>query len=371
MDNNVETVRKLFSKGYINCKEDEIIFRKPKNYDLPKFDKIEGMLLGLAIGDSLGNTSESGSVGRRNKRYGIIKSYLPNKHLGMKRKGFPSDDTQLAFDTVEVFLKNDYLNVKELADVFCSHHIYGIGKTVMAFIKNYKDKKIPWYKAGVKMSSNGALMRIAPVVVPHINHPMGLYSDAVLDTMLTHNDSLAIASSVAYVDMLWDFIHKQSGEIDKEEQLKKFSKIVSSITGGETCTTRREVDDGLFNNDIYSGDAGIFIEKCVNLGLKEKWKTIEFHRKIGSGAFLMETVPTALFIILNNIDEPRQAIIESVNYTRDNDTIAAIVGAAVGALHGKKFLDNDWIENLSGCVKGNDEGAVQRMIKEVSNRLEN
>ncbi len=370
MKDNVETVKDLFSKGYINCKEDEIIFRKPKNYDLPKFDRIEGMLLGLAIGDSLGNTSESGSVGRRNKKYGIIKSYLPNKHLGNKRKGFPSDDTQLAFDTVEVFLRRDYLDIKELADVFCSHHIYGIGKTVRAFIKNYKDKKIPWYKAGVKRSSNGALMRIAPVIVPHIDYPMGLYSDAVLDTMLTHNDSLAIASSVAYVDMLWEFMHKKAGEIDKKEQLKKFSKIVSSITGGEICTTRREINDELFDDRIYSGDAGIFIEKCVNLGLKEKWKTIEFHRKVGSGAFLMETVPIALFIILNNINEPRRAIIESVNYTRDNDTIASIVGAAIGALHGKKFLDEDWIENLSGCVKGDDYGTVQRMIEEVGNKLE-
>lgn len=33
MKDNVETVKDLFSKGYINCKEDEIIFRKPKNYD--------------------------------------------------------------------------------------------------------------------------------------------------------------------------------------------------------------------------------------------------------------------------------------------------------------------------------------------------
>ena len=33
-----------------------------------------------------------------------------------------------------------------------------------------------------------------------------------------------------------------------------------------------------------------------------------------------------------------EAIVRAVNDTRDNDTIAAIVGAAVGALHGKSAL---------------------------------
>jgi len=37
-----------------------------------------------------------------------------------------------------------------------------------------------------------------------------------------------------------------------------------------------------------------------------------------------------------------------VNDTRDNDTVAAIVGAAVGALHGKSALPARWIRNLLG-----------------------
>lgn len=37
-----------------------------------------------------------------------------------------------------------------------------------------------------------------------------------------------------------------------------------------------------------------------------------------------------------------------MNDTRDNDTVAAIVGAAVGALHGKSALPARWIRNLLG-----------------------
>ena len=43
-------------------------------------DRIEGMLIGLAIGDSLGNTSESMLPTVRRQRYGWIEGYLPNRH---------------------------------------------------------------------------------------------------------------------------------------------------------------------------------------------------------------------------------------------------------------------------------------------------
>ena len=43
-------------------------------------DKVEGMLLGLAVGDSLGNSSESLMPDERRNRYGYIENYLPNRH---------------------------------------------------------------------------------------------------------------------------------------------------------------------------------------------------------------------------------------------------------------------------------------------------
>jgi ADP-ribosylglycohydrolase len=54
-----------------------------------------------------------------------------------------------------------------------------------------------------------------------------------------------------------------------------------------------------------------------------------------SGAYLLETVPSVLNIIMLHADNPEEAIVRAVNDTFDNDTLAAIVGAAVGALHGE------------------------------------
>jgi ADP-ribosyl-[dinitrogen reductase] hydrolase len=38
---------------------------------------------------------------------------------------------------------------------------------------------------------------------------------------------------------------------------------------------------------------------------------------------------------MRHADDPEEAILRAVSDTKDNDTIGAIVGAAVGALHGE------------------------------------
>ena len=46
---------------------------------------------------------------------------------------------------------------------------------------------------------------------------------------------------------------------------------------------------------------------------------------------VMETIPSVLYILARHGNDPEEAIVRAVNDTRDNDTVAAIVGAAVGA----------------------------------------
>src|SRR5450759_3527299 len=64
-------------------------------------NRIRGMLLGLAIGDSLGNTTEGQLPSNRRERYGEVRAYLPNRYADNRRVGVPSDDTQLTFWMLE------------------------------------------------------------------------------------------------------------------------------------------------------------------------------------------------------------------------------------------------------------------------------
>ena len=84
-----------------------------------------------------------------------------------------------------------------------------------------------------------------------------------------------------------------------------------------------------------------------------------------SGAYLLETVPSALYILMRHAHDPKEAIVRAVNDTKDNDTIASIVGAAVGALHGKGGFPARWISGLTGRTMARDDGKVFSIIEEA------
>jgi ADP-ribosylglycohydrolase len=73
------------------------------------------------------------------------------------------------------------------------------------------------------------------------------------------------------------------------------------------------------------------------------------------------------FIINMSESNLRQA--QAVNHTRDNDTVAAIVGAAVGALHGESALPQRWRNGLLGRTRESDDGQVQRILSALEDRL--
>lgn len=84
---------------------------------------------------------------------------------------------------------------------------------------------------------------------------------------------------------------------------------------------------------------------------------------------MLETVPSVIYILMRHGHDPEEAIVRAVNDTKDNDTIAAIVGAAVGALHGKGAIPNRWIQNLSGRTTDRDDGKVFDLIQTAKNKF--
>ncbi len=357
---NREMLEMLFKENKINVKRSNL-FDTPislENKDKLSFDKIEGMMLGLAIGDALGITTEGKLPEKRQEMYGEIKDYLPNKYTGLE-KGYPSDDTQLAFWTLETLNEDEIFVPEHVASAFCNNgKIFGIGATIRDFLHNFKDQKMPWYEAGIRSAGNGALMRIAPMIIPHLkdNNP-NLWIDTALCTMMTHNDSAAISSSEAFVYMLFKLVEMNSAP----SAMWWIETYVSIAKDLENDTYQQRF--GQFPD--YNGTLWNFVEEKVPQAYKEGLSVLEANDLWGSGAYLLETLPMALYILMKYADDPEQAIIRAVNDTKDNDTIAAIVGAAVGALHGKKKLPQRWIENLTGRTNDHDDGKIFKDIEKT------
>jgi len=146
----------LFDAGLINAKQTKILYKKLKSADKVPLSKIKGMLLGIATGDALGASIEGKPL--ENPETGVLSQYLPTSHI--------TDDTQLTFWSLEVFLEEGWFNPKKLADRFTKERIIGIGRSVKSFIERYKELNMPWYLSGVESAGNGALMGLSPVVIP-------------------------------------------------------------------------------------------------------------------------------------------------------------------------------------------------------------
>lgn len=324
------------------------------------FDRIEGMLLGLAVGDALGNTSEGLLPSERRSRHGEITHYLPNDRAAGRAVGLPSDDSQLAFWTLEQLNADGGLVPERLARRLTAEPIFGIGHGMKQFVRRFKDQKLPWEKAGADSAGNGALMRIAPVLIPHLASPSpDLWADTAIAAMVTHNDRSSTAACLAFVSLLWSAL-----QLDEAPApgfwLDRFVEVAGALEGATEMKPRFGPHVGRFKGPLTR-----FVDEVVRPALETGRSLLNAADEWGTGAYLLETVPTVLYILERHAHEPQEAILRAVNDTKDNDTIAAIVGAAMGALHGRRALRPEWIRDLTGRTGDADDGRVFELIAEA------
>ncbi len=360
---NLETLAWLFETGAIELRRGPLFDEAPPA--LPRGavlrDRVEGMLLGLAIGDALGNTSEGLLPGERRARYGEVCDYLPNRYAEDRRVGLPSHDTQLAFWTLAQLLEDGELVPEHLARRFAAERIFGIGATVRGFLANL-NAGVPWHQAGPHSAGNGALMRIAPVLLPHLSAPSPvLWADTALAALLTHNDSASTAACLAFVRLLWELLGRDTPPAP-EWWLARYRETARALELEKAYAPR----GGVYPD--FRGPLWRYVEAVVPPAWAEGLSVLEAGRRWYSGAYLLETVPSVLYVLMRHGQDPEAAIVRAVNDTKDNDTVAAIVGAAVGARHGRKRLPGRWVENLLGRTRAHDDGEVARLLDAACDR---
>lgn len=319
-------------------------------------DRVRGMLLGLAIGDALGNTTEGMLPAERRRWHGEVRDYLPNRHAGDRRVGLPSDDTQLACWTIEHLLDHRRIEPEALLGLFASRPIFGIGRSVGMAVRGAHGGGL-WYDAAPESLGNGALMRIAPVLLPHLRSMSSeLWADAVLATAATHNDRSTIACGVGFVALLADLLTAERPP-EPAWWIDRFVELAAPVEGDREARPRGGAHAGR-----YAGPLWRFADERVREALAAGQPILEAAEEWYSGAHLFETLPCVLLILARHGDDPEEAIVRAVNDTKDNDTVAAIVGAAVGALHGERALPDRWLRGLVGRTGADDDGRVFALL---------
>jgi ADP-ribosylglycohydrolase len=344
------------------------------------------MLLGIAIGDALGIATEGrrGFLTRWRYYKGNIRDYPdgwghPDPQHG---RGTPSDDTQMSFWLLEQMLADGRFVPENVARLFVERgpEIHGIGGVVRDFCDRGR-RGGPWWDWAPRRSAegNGALMRVAPIVLPHLKAPSAeLWADTVLAARITHDGSASTASCVGLVNLVWQCLGRTSVP-EPGWWLDEFVRMAGPLECRPYPAYR-----GLWK-DRFDGPVSEFVRVDVRKAYDQEWtvrracspqgeeETNQFGEAgWSSSGYIMETVPSVLYVLMRHGDNFEEAIVRAVNDTRDNDTIASIVGAVLGALHGRKAIPKRWIDNLTGRTRRpndrRDDGQVFRLIEQARRR---
>jgi len=173
--------------------------------------------------------------------------------------------------------------------------------------------------------------------------------------MITHNDPASISACVAFVAVLWDLLG-MTGPPAPEWWVKRYVEVAAPLEGETDYRSR----GGSFQE--YVGPVWRFVEQRLRAAHRDEFTAYEACESWYSGAYLLETVPCVYYILMRHGHDPEEAIVRAVNDTRDNDTIAAIVGAAVGARHGERALPKRWREGLLGRLGADDDEAAFEIL---------
>lgn len=312
-------------------------------------ERVSGMLLGVAIGDALGSRSESMTASGRLAKFGWIdKLSAPAV----------TDDTQMTLRTLHSMFRKGRADPLDLHRAWSASPIHGIGRTVRRALRAQAERICegmdPWSgRVQGQAAGNGSLMRVAGVLAPYaLWHPESVPSDLLLASAFTHDDASANAACLGWAAVLLALGQSSPSLSDPQAVCEVFLKTARPLEGQRRLRSRSPHLD-------FCGSLCDFIEQLV---IPAHGNPATLHKERDSwysGAFVLETIPTVLSIITEHLHEPRRAILEAVNRTWDNDTIASMVAAAMGMRYGQDAFDTEWHQVMLSYRPPHEEDALR------------
>jgi ADP-ribosylglycohydrolase len=288
-------------------------------------DRIAGLLLGTAVGDSLGLPREGLSARRAARMFGpgVRQRFL----LG---RGMISDDTEHACMTAQALLAHPDDAEKFAMSLARRLRFWllgvpaGIGfGTLRAILKLWLG--FPPAKSGVRSAGNGPAMR-SPIIGACFSRNTDKLKEFVhASTRLTHTDpraeqgALAVALGAAYACNCSRSDFKPGNAlvyIDENVASTEFSRLLDPVR------KRLESED---TAEALASEMGL--EKGVS-------------------GYVFHTVPVCLFCWLRYPDSYRKAVSSAILLGGDADTTGAITGALSGVTVGERGIPSDYSERL-------------------------
>lgn len=327
-------------------------------------DRVRGALLGGAVGDALGRTLEF--AGYPHPRW--VEHYQPGEDPDdpgfCRPPGAITDDTQLTMWLAESLLERGGLDPEDVVRRFTTSTIRGIGIATSQFVANCR-QGLPWDRCGVRSAGNGVAMRSAPVGLFYGRDFGSLKLAAGLQALITHNDPMAIASGIMVAYAVARLVAEPRSALDPLEARITFCRdlagIIEGMETGEaemgsgragSRRTGSEQAGGREAASSYRNRQGMPDSLCRRVGtripelLAAGATAGEVQEEFGSSAYVLESLPFAIFCFLQSPHDFQRTLLHAVNLGEDSDTTGAMACTLSGAYNGANAIPAEYLEGL-------------------------
>lgn len=284
-------------------------------------ERFTGLMIGTAVGDSLGLPAEGMSRERIRRRWhGVWKQQLVFGH------GMVSDDTEHM-----IFVAQALLAHPEDATAFQRCLAWklrwwllglpaGIGLATLKAILRLWVGFSPQH-SGVKSAGNGPAMRSAIIGLYFADNPERRREFVRASTRLTHTDLRAEIAALAVAEVAaWTF---SQGE--RKECLTRLSGLGSDVKWRGIVSRMKEALDGEKSVEAFADGLG---------------------QSRGVSGYAYHSVPVAIYAWLRHPVDYRLALEAALNCGGDTDTVGAMVGALSGSEVGYAGVPQAWWERI-------------------------
>jgi ADP-ribosylglycohydrolase len=281
-----------------------------------------GALLGLAVGDALGTANEFKIAGS----FEPIKNMMGGGPFDLQ-PGEWTDDTSMAYALGQSLIYRNAFDPKDQMDKYLRWFRHGafsstgkcfdIGNTVRQALERYEATGEPYMGSDDPRSAgNGALMRLAPVVLFFFNDIKETIHFAGESSKTTHGAFEAI-SACRYFSTL---LHAAISGLKKSEFLSENYEPYKSVW-----------------NDFALAETVLKIRKASYLRKSVK--------ELSPTGYVIDTLESALWCFAKT-DNFNEGALLAANLGGDADTIAAVYGQIAGAYYGEPNINAQWIQTL-------------------------
>jgi ADP-ribosyl-[dinitrogen reductase] hydrolase len=297
-------------------------------------EQINGLFMGIAVGDALGVSVEFKS--RQSLKASPV-SEMTGYGTYNQLPGTWSDDSSLTFCLAESLCKG--FNLNDLAERFVQWYdlgywtargeVFDVGNATERAIRKLKEGEQPILAGGKEdwENGNGSLMRILPLSYFLLNvSPYEHYDMIRKVSSLTHAHERAVFACYFYTTMGICLLKGHT----IEEAYYDTQGLVKSFLSAQP--------------NILSLSEHKLFERVLTFNATD-WRKLP-ENDIQSTGYVLHTLEASVWCLLGT-DNYQDAVLRAINLGEDTDTTGAVTGGLAGLYYGLGQIPAKWINALA------------------------